>query len=281
MRKGREQPKPEKISEVEELKKLIEKYPAVGVIDLYKMPAAALQSIRNELKGKAVIRVNKKSIAKFALEKVKDKGKLVDILGKQPALIFTEMNPFRLYKIVEKGKSSVAAKPGDIAPKDIIVRAGPTDLPPGPAITTLSKLKILAKVEGGKISVIKDTPVAKAGDRITEELASVLGMLKLKPIEVMLNVTGMWEGGTVYKKDVLAVDEAKFKSDITLASSRAMNLAMNAGWVTKETIRPMLMKAFMNAKELGVGAGIIDKGVIDELLAKAQAQATALKARTG
>jgi large subunit ribosomal protein L10 len=39
----------------------------------------------------------------------------------QPALIFTDMNPFKLYKILEDSKTQAPAKAGNIAPSDIVV----------------------------------------------------------------------------------------------------------------------------------------------------------------
>ena len=57
------------------------------------------------------------------------------------------------------------------------------------------------------------------------------------------------------------------------------NLSINSGYPTKETIKPMIMKAFMNAKSLGLEAGILDRGVIEDLLAKAKIQAEALSSK--
>jgi large subunit ribosomal protein L10 len=65
--KGRKEPRKEKIEAVEKLTAEIKSYPVIGVLNLYKTPANALQKIKKELKGKAVIKVAKKSILLFAL----------------------------------------------------------------------------------------------------------------------------------------------------------------------------------------------------------------------
>ncbi|MFQ6009631.1 MAG: 50S ribosomal protein L10 [Candidatus Aenigmatarchaeota archaeon] len=280
-KKGRLEPRMEKIEKVEKLRKLIAESPVVGMISIFKMPASPLQNIRYALKDSARILVTKKDKIMKALEKVDDKRALLDHMAMQPALILSDMNPFKLYKIIERSKSKVPAKPGDVATEEIVVPAGPTDLPPGPAISSLTKVKIAAKVEAGKIAIMRDSLVAKPGDVISADLASALNMLKIKPMEIGLDVVAIWEDGTVYKKDVLAVDEEKIVSDMALAASQAFNLSMNAGWVTKRTIEPLIIKAFMEAKTLGIEAGIIDKGVIEELLAKAKRQAEALKQKVG
>jgi len=277
MHKGRAQPSDEKVKEVDEIAELINQYPVVGLMDLNKLPAACLQRAKHGLANDMKVRIAKKTVIERAIEK-SDKKELLEKMINQPALILTKENPFKIYRKIDKNRSKVSAKPGDVAPEEIIVNAGPTDLPPGPAISTLSAAKIPAKVEGGKIAVIRDVVVAKKGDKITPELASILNMLKLKPIEIALNVVALWEGGMLFTKDVLAVDETKIIGDMQLSASRAFNLAMHVGWVSKETIRPLIVKAFLNAKTLGIEAGVIDSGVIGDLLAKGKRQAEALEA---
>jgi len=249
MRKGREQVKPEKIKMVEDLASMFNKYPVIGVLDLYKTPASALQKIKMGLKDKALIKIAKKSTILFALEKA-NKQALKEYIKGYPALLFSNEDPFRLYSSIIKQNVSASAKPGDIPKEDIEVKAGPTDLPPGPAISTLTKVKIPAKVVGGNISIIKDKVVCKAGEPVSVDLSSVLQMLKLEPMEVGLNVTVLEEKGTIYNKDQLFVDEVKLLNDIQLAVQNAFNLSMNANIPTKQTIGFMLVKAQMEAKAL-------------------------------
>ena len=248
-KKGRPEVKQEKLKLVEELAGMFSKYPVVGILDMYKTPASALQKIKMSLKGKVVIKVAKKSSILFALEKA-NKQNLKDYIKGYPGLIFSNEDPFKLYSMIIKENVSVPAKPGDVPKEDIEVKAGPTDLPPGPAISTLSKVKIPAKVEGGKIAVMKDVVVCKAGTPVSVDLSSVLQMLKLEPMETGLNVMALEEKDVVYTKEQLYVDEEKLLSDIQLAVQNAFNLSMNANIPTKQTIGFMLAKAQMEAKAL-------------------------------
>ncbi|MHA1873783.1 MAG: 50S ribosomal protein L10 [Candidatus Heimdallarchaeaceae archaeon] len=278
MRKG--EVKPEKIKAVEDLAKLISNYNVVGILNLYKTPASVLQKTKTILREKAVIKVAKKSIIIRALEKA-GKGKLKEFVKDYPALILTNQDPFKVYNFLQKKKIPAFAKPGDIAEKDIEVKAGPTDLMPGPAISTLTKVKIPAKVEGGKIAIMKDKVVCKAGEKISLDLASALQLLKLKPMEIGLNIIAFEEKGIIYTKEQLLIDEEKVFNDFQIAVQNAFNLSINSGYPTKETISFMITKAFLNAKQLGLEAGIIEPGVIEDLIAKAKAQAEALKEKVG
>ncbi len=276
-KKGRAKPPEGKIKGVKELAELLGKYPVVGIIDLYKLPANALQKMRVSLRGKAEIKVAKRSIVERAFDIVPEKAMLKEKLGIQPAILFSSENPFRIFKLIQKSKSKASAKPGDIAIDDITVNAGPTDIPPGPAISALSKVKIPAKVEGGKIAVAKNALVAKKGDIISADLASALSMLKIQPMEIGMNVTSMLEGGVVYSKESLTIDEGKVLADLLMAAQHGINLSVNAGFPTGQTIELMLGKAYREAKNLGTEANILDTGIVEDVLGKAERQAKALQ----
>jgi len=246
MKKGRSEVRKEKIEAVNSLAKAITDSPVVCLIDLHKFPAKAMQKIRKEMKNS--IYVKKKSILVRALEK--DKKELLQHMSTSPALLLTSMDPFKLQKFLDKNKLKVPAKGGDVAPYDIEVKAGPTDLMPGPAITTLSKVGLQAKVEGGKIAVAKDKVVVKKGGAISAELASVMQMLKIAPMEVKMSISAAWEKGVIYTKDALSIDEEKVMADIVSAYHHALNLAINAVIPVRGTIDMLLTKAQMQAKAL-------------------------------
>jgi large subunit ribosomal protein L10 len=248
-KKGRKEVRSDKIKTVEDLTSLLNKYPVIGILDLCKTPASALQKIKMNLKGKALIRVAKKRMIIYALEKA-NKQNLKEFIQSYPALILTNEDPFKLFMSIKKQMVPASAKPGDVPEEDIEVKAGPTELMPGPAISSLSKVKIPAKVEGGKIAIMRDAVVCKAGQPVSLDLASALQLLKLQPMKVGLNVIVFDEKGTVYKADDMFVDEDKLMNDIQLAIQNAFNLSINADYPTKETIGYMLSKAQMEAKAL-------------------------------
>jgi len=248
MLEGREV-KPSKIKAVEDLAELIKKYRVLGIINLRKTPAAALQKIKSSLKDKMLVKVAKKSTIVFALDKV-GKNNLKDYVNVSPALILTNEDPFKIYLALERNKTLIFAKSGDKAPEDIVIKEGPTDLPPGPAISTLTKVKLPAKVVGGTISILRDKVICKAGEEIDLDVASALQLLKLKTLRVGLDVVVMEGGGKVYTKDQLYIDVERLMSDIRIASMNALNLSLNIEYPTKENIKLMVIMAHLNAKAL-------------------------------
>ena len=148
-----------KKEEVKELKGIIGEYDVIGIVDLVNIPAKQLQEMRKSLKGKAVIRMSKKNLIDLAFEDCNaDKTNIVDLsehMDGQVALIATDKNPFKLYKLLEDSKTSAPAKPGTVAPDDIVVPEGDTGFEPGPFLGELQQVGIPAKIDKGKICVQK------------------------------------------------------------------------------------------------------------------------------
>lgn len=264
---------------LKEIREELSKYPVIGIIDMYKLPGRQLHDIRNKLRKDAVIRMVKKRIILFALKDCGLKG--IDELEKhikgEPALMFSKTNPFKLARTISESKSKAFAKEGDIAPMDIVVRAGPTSLPPGPVIGELQRAKIPASVEGEKIAVREDTVVAREGDTINRTLADVLAKLNIEPMEIGLSLNAVWENGYVYSRDILFTPVEKYLDDMKTASSQAFNLAYNVNYYTKENIPLFLSKAHQEALALAMEANFITKETADKLLVKAKAQAETIK----
>ncbi|HIQ51369.1 MAG TPA: 50S ribosomal protein L10 [Nautiliaceae bacterium] len=270
-----------KKKEVEYLKSLIKDHNVIGIVDIFKLPALPFQRMRKELRNSVKIKVSKKNLIKKAIDQLKDekKGleKLEEYLEKavEPALLVTNDNPFRLYKILEKNKSPAPAEAGAIAPKDIIVPAGPTDFPPM-QIPMFKKAGIKTKVSGGKIEVVEDTVVTKAGEKIRPEVADLLNKLGIEPLEIGLDLVAAYESGIVYDKSILAIDEKEYINNLEISHLGAINLATEIAYLTKETIEPIFRKSFLGAKQLAKEIGYISKETLEDFIIQAVSEANAL-----
>jgi large subunit ribosomal protein L10 len=268
---------------VEELKGILSRYHVIGMLDMYKLPAKQLQDIRDSLKGKATIKMVRKNTIKLAIEGTKIPGmdKLENEMKTQPALLLSELNPFELAKIIDSAKSPAPAKAGDIATKDIVVKSGPTNLPPGPAIGELQRVKLPAGVEGDKIVIKKDTVIVKEGGEISKPVADVLMKLGIEPSEIGLTLLAVYDHGTIYGKDILFIPTEKYENDLLSAYRNAFSLAINIGLTTKETLPVMITKAYVEARSLAMEANIMTSDTLVPLLAKANAQAISLNDKIG
>jgi large subunit ribosomal protein L10 len=268
-------------SVAKDIGELIGNSPVVGVLDLHKLPARNLFEIKGKLGKDATIRVAKKRVMKLALEKSEREGmaSLAAHIGRSPALILSSENPFSLARKISASKAAAPAKPGDVAPSDIVVKAGPTKLAAGPAIGDLQRAKIPAMVQDGKISVRQDTVVVKKGDTITTDAAGLLSKLGIEPMEVGLDLRAAWEDRTIYAKDILFIPREKYVGDLERAHAAAFNVAYAIGFYTPQNVRLFLSRAGGQAESLALKAGILTSRTAKLLLWKARSQALALKAK--
>ncbi|MBI2565056.1 50S ribosomal protein L10 [Candidatus Woesearchaeota archaeon] len=274
----------EKKETLTSLVKYFKDCPIVGIANFESLPAAQLQVMRGKFRGKAEFFMTKKRIIKLAIEEAKksnpDLAKISEHLVGMPALLFSKENPFSLYKLIKKNKTPAPAKPGQKAPKEIVVRAGPTPFAPGPVISELSQLGIKSGVEEGKIVIKEDKIVANEGDVISSNLASMLLRLGIQPMEIGINIVAVYENGLIYSKKVLDIDEKEFMNKITSAIKSAEGLAVEVCYPTKRTIKSLVQKAFLNSKAIAVSQGILAKGIVENVLAKAHAQMLSVKTLT-
>ncbi|MBW3003215.1 50S ribosomal protein L10 [Candidatus Woesearchaeota archaeon] len=266
---------------VQEFVKLMEQYPIIGAVNMEGLPTAQLQNMRAQLRDKVVLRMTKRRLMKIIFDKIKDKKPGIEALTEHlkgmPALLFTKENPFKLFKTLEKNKSSAPAKAGQIAPKDVVVKAGATPFAPGPVIGELGALGIKSGVEGGKIAIKEDKVVAKEGDVISSNLASILTRLGIQPMEIGLDLVAVYEDGTIYTKDVLRIDETEFMDKILNSHRYAFNLAFEIGYPTKDNIEVFIQKAFRDSKGLALEQNILADAVVAQLVEKAERAMLSLK----
>jgi large subunit ribosomal protein L10 len=269
----------QKAAQVDEIKKLLDEYSGLGVANLQKVRAAQLQEMKKKLKDVADVRVLKNTLIRRAVAEYKDKpdlNKLEPILNGPNIFLFTNLNPFKLSLLLEKGRVKTTAKAGDTAAIDVIVPAGNTGLPPGPVISQLGSVGLPTRIEGGSVWINKDTMVAKKGDIIDTRLAGVLSKMNIKPVEVGLILRAVYEEGLVITDEQLRIDVDGFRKSLVEAISNALNLSLNAGYPTSETIPLLLQTAQRRAFNLALNAGIPTKETIGDLLRKAHAEASSL-----
>ncbi|MEI7961713.1 MAG: 50S ribosomal protein L10 [archaeon] len=236
----------------EEIAKLAKEYPVIAVATLESLPANITSVLRKRLKGNAEIRVAKTRVIRLALKDAKSDAKAEEMINKSVLVIFSKLNPFELFSFVKKNKGLTAAREGDIADHDIIVQAGDTGLPPGPALSVLKAAGLNVKVAGPTISIASDKVVAKKGEAIKKEVADVLGKLNIKPMKVGMKITGVYDKNEkmFYNSEVLDVDEDELFNKLTLAYQQALNLSVNAEIYNEVSTEMIVVKAEREAKAI-------------------------------
>lgn len=274
----------EKAKEIEEIRKIMEQHKVIALASLQKVRAAQLQELRKKLQRDAYLRVIKNTLIKRAISKSKDKpnlDKLEEHLAGSTIFLFTNLNPFRLVLLLEKGKVRTTAKAGDVAAFDVVVPAGNTGQPPGPIISQLSAVGLKTRIESGSVWINKDTLVAKEGEAISEQLAVVLSKLGIKPVEAGLVLKAAYDDGVIINEKQLLLDIDDARKTVEDAYRHAFYLSVNSAYTMSENVAFLLQKAHQLAYLLSVNGAILTKETVEDVLRKAHMQMLGLKAKLG
>lgn len=254
---------------------------SIAVVGIDRVPSKQFQQIRKSLRGKAKIRVIKKTLLKRAFEGLNINGitGLEDYMEGTVAAIFSKENSFKLFREIESSRTKAPAKGGEIAQEDIFLEAKPTNLKPGPVVGELQKAGIPASIDQGKVIIRKDVTLVKKGEKISREKALALSKLEILPLEIGLDFRASFEEGMLFKKDVLSVSVQDILNQLSCGYSNAIALSLDVGYLNKETAPLMIGSAYRKALSLSVVLAYPTKENISVLLSKASSGAQAVANR--
>ncbi len=268
----------QKSNEVEEIIDVLKDCKSIGIASLQKVRASQLQELKKSMKGQVTFRVLKNTLVKLALEEMKQEElrPLEEYLEGPNVYLFTNLNPFKLALLLEKGKIKTFAKANDIAAMDVVIPQSNTGQPPGPVISQLNAVGLPTRIENGSVWVSKDTLVVRRGEAINERLAGVLSKLGIKAVELGISMRAVYDNGLIITGNQLVVDVAATKKSVETSNQEAFALALEIGYASKDTIKPLLQRAHQKAVALSVSAAIPTKETIGDLIRKANAEMSSL-----
>ncbi|MEK6953497.1 MAG: 50S ribosomal protein L10 [Candidatus Micrarchaeota archaeon] len=244
---------------VEQLKKKLRESKVVAIASVQNLPTRHYNQIRKKIRGSAETFLTRETLVRRAIEEARpDLKELEKYLEGSCAIVFSSVSAFKLAKLLRESKSKTIAKAGQIAPNDIVIPAGETNLPPGPVLTELKQAKIEAKIQGPKVVISKDALVARKGEPISEAVAKILSKLSIEPMDVGLKMAAAFEDGLIYKADVLDLDDKFWLDSLVLGRHQAINLAVFAEIYNKHSMPLLLEKAARQA--IAINAMIGAKG---------------------
>lgn len=235
-----------------ELAQLIQKKKTVLIASIKNIPGSQFQEIVKKLRGKAVVKVPKKNLLIKALDSSKEEEikKIKEKIGNDFALLFSDMDCFELAIELIRKKSPSKAKVGQIAPSDIEIPAGPTELVPGPAISELGALGIQIQIENGKITIKSPKVIAKKDTKITQGAADMMNKLGIRPFTIgFVPLAGFDNEKKIFYQEI-NLDPDKTLDDFKEAYGKALPFAVQIAYTTPETITFLIGKAGMHGKAI-------------------------------
>lgn len=239
--------------QVDELVDRVKKSKTLMIVSVKGLPSKQFQDIKKSVREDASVQIAKKNIVMRALEKYeKDSIKpLEEFVKSDFAYVISDKEGYELAALLGRKKTPVFAKAGQISPTEIEVKAGPTDLVPGPAISELGALGIKIAVVDGKISIKAPKVIVREGQEINEATASLLQKLNIQPFNVGLEPLVIYdvESEKIYTN--IEIDSEEAAKELSSGAGKALMMARKIAYYCKETIGYLLAKSNLNGEALG------------------------------
>jgi len=241
-----------KLNEVKELSELLKNQKTILIASIKNLPASQFQEISKKLRGKAIIKVPKKNLIFRAIENLKDSNleKIKKYIKESSVILFSDADSFELAGDLIENKNPAKAKANQEAPEDIKILEGPTDLVSGPVISEFGALGIPIKIDKGKIVIKSSKIIVKKGEKISENAASMMGKLDMKPFSVGFIPLSAFD--TKEKKLYLEMNINKEEAvkEIKEFFNKSLSFAVEIGYFSNDTIGFIIGKASIYGKAL-------------------------------
>ncbi len=258
------------------LQEIVRQYDVVALSKITKVRATQLMTIRKKFRNDIKILIIKNKVAQRAFERVTDVRSLENIsreLEGQCALMFTNINAFKLNLILNENKVFLSAKGGDIATKDITIPAGNTGITPGPVLSEFKESNVPTKIEQGSIWVSRDTIIAKPGSVISQKLASLMSKLNIKPIEAGISIHAAIAESLFFNEADLKIDLKEYRNELQNSFLSAVRVSIEAEYITTETVKPIISRAQYSAMALATESEYLSTDTASFVLTTAQSKA--------
>lgn len=238
----------DKIKIADGISKKLNSYKTIVIASVEGLSSRQYNAIKKKIRSDAEIIYARKTLLERVL-KTKNIN-LEKFMEGSVVLILTNLDAFRIYKLLKLNKSKTKAKPGMQAGFDVVIPAGETSLAPGPVLTELKQAKIDARIQGQKISILKDCLFIKKGEVVTTEKAAILSKLGIEPFESRIAVRAVYDNGQLYSNEDLDVDEDQLRINLANAKMNASSIAVELELFSPSTTGLIISKAFSRARAL-------------------------------
>ena len=266
-----------KVETIKKINEYAEKNSVLALSKIRKVRARQMMTLRKQFRGEMNIVIAKNKISKMGLkDSKKNIENFTEKITDQNAIIFTEMNPFKIQLLMDKNKVDLPARVGDIATDPVTLPSGNTSIPPGPVLSEFKEMKVPTKIDAGSIFISRDTEVLKIGEVIKPKLASLLSRLGLKPIKAGLSISAAYMDGVIFSGEDLRLDLEEYRVKIQKAHNSTLALSIETTYLTKETIPIILGNAALTAKALTLVSAYTTKETLPDVLLSGQQKANNL-----
>jgi len=180
--------------------------------------------------------------------------KLLPHIRGNVGFVFTNAELSEVREKLLENKVQAPAKPGAMAPMDVIIPAQNTGL--GPEKTSFFQaLAIATKISKGTIEMINDVHILKEGERVGASEATLLNMLNISPFSYGLQVEQVYDSGTIFEPKILDIKPEDLQARFMAGVANVAAVSLAVGYPTVASVPHSIVNGF---KKLLAVAAVTD-----------------------
>lgn len=267
------------------------KYDQIIVVDLLNISTEQILKTRLSLRklGGTII-IGKNSIARLTVRILTGQAgpEYADLAKKYPqkpglktllpylidkiGFIFSDTSYVELKPIIENEKIKMPAKAGIIAPSDIVIPAGPTNLDPG-KIGEFQRVNINVKAIKGVLEVVKDHKLINEGEIVSETVSAMCRLLGIVPFEYAMELKYVYLNEQIIPKSVIKITPENVLANFQESVKTLTAISLGAGLPNTLSLPHMIQDTFKFLLSIGLAGDLKFKALEDALSAQANAPA--------
>jgi large subunit ribosomal protein LP0 len=148
-------------------------------------------------------------------------------------------------------KIQAAAKAGSIAPIEVVVPAGNTNMEPTKT-SFFQALSIPTKINRGTIEIINDIHLLTVGQKVSLSQAALLQMLGIRPYWNGLKVITVYDNGAVYPAAVLDLTDDDILKKFFKGVNNVAAISLQIGYPTVVSVPHSVSNGYKNLLAISV-----------------------------
>jgi len=234
---------------------LLEEYSRILIVTADNVGSNQMQKIRKAMRGKAVLLMGKNTMIRKAirdqlLKTPQLEGILPHVKG-NIGMVFTNGDLADVRTKLTELKIQAAAKAGSIAPIEVVVPAGNTNMEPTKT-SFFQALSIPTKINRGTIEIINDIHLLTVGQKVSLSQAALLQMLGIRPFQYGLKVVTVYDNGAVYPAAVLDLTDDDILKKFFRGVSNVAALSLQIGYPTVVSVPHSVANAYKNLLAISI-----------------------------
>lgn len=282
-----------KVSVLEKFIDAFSRYQQIMIVDLNNISTDQITKTRRAIRlQKGLVLVGKNSIVRIAVKVFTEdidkkheahkyqknvtrkpelknllsllKGKICFVFSDKP---FSEIKP-----IVEKEAVKVPAKPGTIAPADIIIQPQQTSIDPG-KIIEFQRIGMTVKTNKSALEITKEFKLCGKGELVTETVSAMCRLLNIIPFEYAMRMKSVYIAGEIIPEEFINFDNAAVINLFQQNAKAVTAVCLEANIANALSIPHLVLNTFKSLLAIGIEGNVKFKQLDDALNSKSSAPA--------